>query len=174
MNKDMFFYSNFCDHCKEAIHAINKKNMRSQFVFVCVDTQKYKLPACVTHVPTIITRQKDVLTDGHIAQYIEKLFTSEQTLEISPYAIASQSGYSSSYTWLTESGYDNEGNLSLKNDDAAKGYVMIGAEPHIFAPKEAESTSKSSKFDDSMYEKYVNSRAAEDEALKRQMGPRPI
>lgn len=172
----MFFYSNYCDHCKEAIQVIHKKNLRGDFAFVSVDTQKYTLPSCVTHVPTIITRQKDVLTDGQVIQYIDKLFTMQQTPEISPYSLGSHSGISSSYTWLTENGYDNEGNLSLQNENlgTTKGYVMIGAEPHIFAPKEAETSSKSSKFDDSMYERYVNNRSADDEAVKRQMGPRPV
>lgn len=165
MNKDLFFYSNFCEHCKDVINIITKKNMRELFMFVCVDNNKFRLPPCVTHVPTIITKQKDVLTDRHVIMYIEKMTAATQVADISPWM---SNGYSSQYTWLTDNGYD-DGRMSDVNNVGQQPYVMLGAEQHIFAPKEPENGNKSNKFDDNMYEKYINSRNADDDMLKRQM-----
>ena len=141
------------------------------FTFVCVDTNKYKLPTCITHVPTIITKQKDVLTDRYLVDYLEMLNNKkvEPVEEISPYSLSTPATYSSSYTYLTENGYDNDGRVSLQNETIGKNsYGMLGAEAHIFAPHDNESTSnKSGKFDDSIYESYVNNRNADDETLKK-------
>lgn len=176
MAKDMFFYSNFCDHCKEVISVIIKKNIRPNFLFVCVDDNKFQLPPCVTHVPTIITRQKDVLTDSIVLSYIDKLTNTVNNVEnndISPFSMADAAGYSSSYTWLTNDGYDNDGTVSLQNESINKtNYVMLGAETHIFIPKDPDSGgggagNKSNKFDSKIYENYINSRNLDDDIVKK-------
>ena len=140
-------------------------------MFVCVDNKKFVIPTCVTHVPTIITKQNDVLTDAYVTAYIERLVDSktESLEEISPYSLASQGGYSSSYTWLTENGYDNDGKVSLQKENMGENhYVMLGTESRMSTPKQVDTT-KTNKFDDSIYEQYVNSRTADDEFIKRQM-----
>jgi hypothetical protein len=140
-------------------------------MFVCIDNGKFKIPPCVTHVPTIITHQKDVLTDAYVLAYIEKLVNSTNNDDISPFSLA-QGGYSSSYTWLTDNGgYDNDGKISLNNEGAVKSnYVMLGAESHIFVPKEDDSSkSKTNKFDDSTYEKFINSRNMDEDIIKKSM-----
>lgn len=167
MNKDSFFYSDSCDHCKVLINMIIKKGVRDMFLFVPVDKYKHMLPSCVTHVPTIITRQKEVLTGEYIDAYVNRNSgTTAATQDISPYAFQG-AGYSSSYTWLTDNGYDNDGALSMQNESSTmNGFVPYGSDSRIFAPKEPE-TNKSNKFDDSIYEKYINSRNADDEVIKR-------
>lgn len=179
MAKDMFFYSNFCDHCKEVISVIMKKNIRPNFLFVCVDDNKFQLPSCVTHVPTIITRQKDVLTDSIVLVYIDKLTNTVSNIEnndISPFSMADAAGYSSSYTWLTNDGYDNDGTVSLQNESINKtNYVMLGAETHIFIPNDPDSGSggsgssgsKSNKFDSKVFENFINSRNLDDDIVKK-------
>jgi hypothetical protein len=170
MNKDAFFYSNFCEHCKDVMNIITKNNIRDHFMFVSVDNKKFKIPGCVTHVPTIITKQNDVLMDANVITYIERIVHS-MIEDVSPYSLGAQSGYSSSYTWLTENGYDNDGRVSLQNESVGKNnYVMIGTDSRMMTPQQTD-TSKGSKFDDSMYEKYVNSRNADDEFMKRQVQP---
>lgn len=167
MNKDSFFYSNSCENCKLLINVIVKKGLRDMFLFVPVDRYKHMLPPCVTHVPTIITRQKEVLTGEYIDSYIERFSGDTQTEEVSPYAFAG--GYSSSYTWLTDNGYDNDGALSMQKESSSmKGCVPYGSESRIIAPNDPD-TGKSSKFDDSTYERYINSRNADDEVIKRTM-----
>jgi hypothetical protein len=171
-NKDMLFFSNFCEHCKDVINLITKKNIRDNFMFVCIDNGKFKIPTCITHVPSIITHKKDVLTDAYVLAYIDKLVnsTTNNNDDISPFSLA-QSGYSSSYTWLTDNGYDNDGKVSLNNEGAVKSnYVMLGAESHIFIPKEDDSSSsKANKFDDSTYEKFINSRNLDEDIIKKSM-----
>jgi hypothetical protein len=150
---------------------IIKKGVRDMFLFVPVDKYKHMLPSCVTHVPTVITRQKDVLTGEYIDAYINKnsggggSSDTTSTQDISPYAFPG-GGYSSSYTWLTDNGYD-DGSLSTQNEGAAtNGFGPYGSDSRIFAPKEPD-TSKSGKFDDSIYEKFLNSRNSDDEVIKR-------
>lgn len=173
MNKDSFFYSNSCEHCKVLINVIVKKGIRDMFVFVPVDKYKHMLPPCVTHVPTIITRQKEVLTGDYIDEYIERSSGGQQSEEVSPYAFAA-GGYSSSYTWLTDNGYDNDGAISMQNESSSmKGGMPYGSDSRIYAPKEPE-TSKSSKFDDTSYERYLNSRNADDEVIKRTMNQQRV
>jgi hypothetical protein len=129
-----------------------------------VDTNKYRIPNYVTHVPTVITRQKEIIND--VSKYIESLNISSDS--ISPFSLATTTGYSSSYTWLTENGYDNDG---VKSEDDKNAYLLLTGmtDTRIVTPKEPETSTKSVKFDDTMYERYINNRNADDEVLKRQM-----
>jgi len=177
MNKDMFFYSNFCQQCKEVISLITKKNLRDFFVFVSVD-KNFNLPQCITHVPTIITRNKDLLIDDNVILYINKITNSKITTneDISPYSI-SAGGYSSSFTMLTENGYDTEGAMSKPETNNFSLLIGGGEGTEIYTPKDDSGTSakgaKPSKFDDSMYERYLNSRSSDDDAIKKQMNNTP-
>ena len=166
----MFFYSNFCDNCKDVITIITNKNLRDAFCFVCVDQAKYKLPACITHVPSIITRNKEVLKDAYVIGYLEKLmsYQSKQIDDISPISMT-QKAYSSSYTLLSETGYDNEATLNEQDTN----FYALNTDQRIYTPNNDTSgnnnSGKSGKFDDSIYEKYLNSRTADDDALKKQV-----
>lgn len=174
MSKDMFFYSNYCDHCKDIINIIIKKNIRKLFCFVCIDTQKFTIPACVKSVPTVITKQKQILVGNTIANYIEDLTTpSIASDQISPYL--QTGGYSSSYTWLTENGYDNDGNIGLQNGTGINSYGMIGSEGQAISGQQQQITeSKGLKFDDSAYESYINSRNEDEKHIKRSLIPRSV
>lgn len=168
MQKDLFFYSKFCDHCKNVITVITKANIREMFVFVSVDESKFNIPPFVTHVPTIVTKDKQIVESDRISDYLETFLKHSSSAEdISPFSLATQSGYSSSYTFLTDNGYDVEGKMT----EDKGSYIMLGADTRIYAPKETDQNSnpsKSSKFDDSIYERFINNRNADDEILKRQ------
>lgn len=174
MQKDLFFYSKFCDHCKNVITVITKANIRELFVFVSVDESKFNIPPFVTHVPTIVTKDKQLVESDRIADYLERFIRhSSSSADISPFSLGSQSGYSTSYTFLTDNGYDVEGKMT----EDKGSYIMLGADTRIYAPKEADqnantNSNKSGKFDDSLYEKLVNSRNLDDEILKRQQQSR--
>ena len=163
MNKDLFFYSKFCNHCKDVINIITKGNVRELFIFVCVDDNRFRIPEFVTHVPTIVTKSRSVVSDDMVIDYIDRYIkTSSSSLPISPYQI--EAGYSSCYTFLTENGYDNEGKMSEEKNS----YIMIGDDHKIYTPKESDnSSSKTAKFDESTYEQYLNSRNLDDERMKR-------
>jgi hypothetical protein len=165
MNKDLLFYSKSCDHCKDVINIIIKNNIREQFLFVSVDENRYKIPQFVTHVPTILTKQKHVLFNKSLVTYVENIIQSMSVNnnDISPFSL-SDTGYSTQYTWLTDNGYDNEGKLS---EDKIQ-YTALNLDTKIFTPPEADISNKSNKFDDSIYEKYINSRTADDDMIKKQ------
>ncbi len=162
MNKDLLFYSKSCDHSRDVINILLKNNIRELFILVPVDDNKYRIPPFVTHVPTILTKQKNVLCDDSLVSYIDKIVQSLSIQDISPYSL-SDSGYSTQYTWLTENGYDNEGKM-LENKNQ---YTSLTQDIKIFTPPEADISNKSNKFDDSMYERYINSRNADDDAIKK-------
>ena len=169
MNKDMLFYSNYCQYCKDIINIITKRNLREYFICVCIDTNKYKIPPCVTHVPTIITRNKEVISDVQVNLYIDRLanYNANPVEDIAPLdSIAG--GYSSSYTLLSQNGYDNEGTA---NETCTNNFCALNMYDYrINTPNDDNASTngtKASKFDDSMYERYLNSRNADDEVLKR-------
>lgn len=173
MQKDLFFYSKFCDHCKNIITVITKANIRELFVFVSVDENKFTIPPFVTHVPTIVTKDKQLVDSDRISDYLEKYMShTSSSDDVSPFSLGAQAGYSTSYTFLTDNGYDVEGKMT----EDKGSYIMLGADTRIYAPKESDqnitSKSKSGKFDDSMYERFINSRNADDEMLKRQQQSR--
>lgn len=171
MQKDLFFYSKFCDHCKNVITVITKANIRELFVFVSVDDNKFNIPPFVTHVPSIVTKEKQLVESDSIPDYLEKYIKHTSiSSDISPFSLDSQSSYSTSYTYLTENGYDVDGKMTEEKG----AYIMLGADTRIYAPKEADqnTTNKSGKFDDSMYERFINNRNADDELLKRQQQSR--
>lgn len=167
MQKDLFFYSRFCDHCKNVINVITKANLRELFVFVSVDENKFNIPPFVTHVPTVVTREKQLVESDRIAEYLDTYMKHKSSsVDISPFSLGAQSGYSTSYTFLTDNGYDVEGKMT----EDKGSYIMLGADTRIYAPKESDqnTSNKTSKFDDSTYERFINSRNADDEMIKRQ------
>lgn len=166
MNKDLFFFSNYCDHCKDVINIMNKKNIRSTFLFVCVDNSKYQIPKCITHVPTVMTKNREIVTDKDIIKFLDMLSTTSSHTgvpsELAPYSLLDGNGYSSSYTWLTENGYDNDG-----GQQENKFFVSIGNEGQSFLHQKEETSTKGIKFDDKMYENFLASRNTDDEQIKR-------
>lgn len=168
--KDMFFFSNYCDHSKSVINAITKKNMRDLFMFVPVDNPKFNIPQFIKMVPTVLSTNNEIITGQSLYNYIEKLAQSFMPQngpeDVSPFTIGSSS-YSSQYTWLTADGYDNEGSMLNNDQTQHNSFVLLNSDHRINAPKDSDSENKSSKFDSSIYEKYINSRTNDDENIKR-------
>jgi hypothetical protein len=160
IQKDILFYSKFCNHCNEVIAMIMKANIRNLFIFVSVDENKYNIPPFVTHVPTIVTKKKEILKDGDVISYLTR--TEDVSKEISPFSLGDDS-YSSSFTFLTENGYDVDG---IQSEDKRQ-FVKLTDNASIYTPPEADTSTKSNKFDDSIYERYINGRNADDEVMKR-------
>jgi hypothetical protein len=73
MNKDILFYSNFCEYSKHILVLVQKKDCRDSFVMVCVDNPavRNRLPVEVDKVPMIITKTKHVISGDNIVKYIE-------------------------------------------------------------------------------------------------------
>jgi hypothetical protein len=169
LQKDLLFYSNLCDHCKDVINTINKKNIRDSFMFVCVDNPKFVIPEFIKVVPSILTIKKQIFINKVLYDYLESksTHTINTIEEISPFTIGS-ANYSTSYTWLSTdgNGYDNDGML-LNNEAKNNNFVLLNDNLSLNAPKENNTDNKSNKFDSSIYEKYINSRTNDDEHIKK-------
>jgi hypothetical protein len=164
MQKDLLFYSNFCDHSKDIINIINKKNVRDHFMFICVDNSKFKIPDFITVVPTLLTTKKQIIVGQNLYIYIDKISQVSSVQDIIPFTIGSSS-FSSDYTWLSPdgNGYQNNANV---DDTRNNSFILLNSDANINAPKDVEDT-KHSKFDSTIYEKFISNRANDDENIKR-------
>ena len=68
--KPILFYSQYCRFSCEIVEHLVKRDLRSRFVLVCVDTHRTQVPAFVDRVPLILTTARQVLTDERVMEYI--------------------------------------------------------------------------------------------------------
>lgn len=158
--KDILFYSNNCDYCNEILSILVKKNIISRFMRVCVDENRFSLPAFVDRVPIVFTRNDEVISDEVILQYIEEAYPS-QSVEIQPFALQ-QTNYSAQFSFLEEGG-ESQG---LQN----KGYTMIGYDQKItYVPEQVTEGAKKDKLDTAMLDRFMQSRDTDLQQFKRIM-----
>lgn len=160
MSKDLLFYSNYCDFCKEVINVLIKKNIRNRFLLVCVDTRKFDIPSFIDRVPSILnSKTNEVYMDGDVYKYIDSVYLSTiQHQEISPlFSVYGNSLYSSSFSSL--------GDEDMKED---KNYQWLGNDEMI-NPQMDDTKPKTEKMDSSCFEKYLEARQNDDTFLKKIM-----
>ena len=161
MQKDMYFYSTYCDHCRSITDLIIKQGLRNSYMFVCVDNKALKIPPFITHVPSILSYQtKSVYVDDALLTYINRMSSSE---EISPFSMMNEKAF----TYLTEDGYD-DGNVV--NQDMVQRYEHVNRigniqQAHVEIPSE-----KNSKFDSSTFDRFLSNRKNDDENIKKLLG----
>jgi hypothetical protein len=71
--RPIVFYSQFCRYSNDVLQLLTRKNLRSRFVMVCVDTNRQQVPAFVTCVPLILTpgpSARQILVDAAVERYI--------------------------------------------------------------------------------------------------------
>ncbi len=143
--KNLLFYSNYCESCKNLLEVILRKKLREEFMLICLDGGKYKIPACVNRVPTIITKKGDILYENGIIEFIEYL--SPDVRDVLPYPLMNSfNSFSVNYGLLDEN----------EKDIGKKEFTFVGTNTDsIMTP---EDTRSGMKLDNSMLEKYMAER----------------
>jgi hypothetical protein len=149
--KDILFYSNFCEYSKEVLGIIAKKNIRNDFVLVCVDNRTSNLPSFVDRVPLIFSITTEVIVDEGIQKYIDTKYSSNNG-DLEPFSLFSASGksnYSDAFSFIEEGG----------QEDFVKGYTYLNMNDGAISTVQEESDStKKSKIDSSILEKFMAER----------------
>jgi hypothetical protein len=153
VSKNILFYSNYCQHSKEVLGLLTKKNMTDQFTFVCVDNTTLKLPNFVQSVPLICTTNREILGDTDVFNYLNQF--QEQTTDIEPFALfCSTNSISDKYSFIGEGGTDVASTSSL--EDGSHAFVYVNhSDQKINCPKESEGDTK---FDQKSFEAYMAQR----------------
>ncbi len=167
--KDLLFYSNHCGFSKKIIETLVKNNIRDKFVLVCVDNKALTIPKFVNRVPMVLTAFKEIYADGSVIDYIESVIPKNVAAaldEISPLNSSQQQHY----TYISKDGEGYDTNISDNNM-----FGILGMEQQSLSSTNgggAGATSeKTSKMDSSLFEKYINSRKNDDDAIKKMFNP---
>jgi hypothetical protein len=70
--KPILFYSNFCSYCSSVLRDVVRLNLKESFVFVCVDDKINQMPGFLDRVPTILTPDREVLTDDKVQLFLSR------------------------------------------------------------------------------------------------------
>lgn len=71
MEKDYIFYSQYCNYCRTLLSYIKDNNLMENLELMCIDGKRNQLPHFVKCVPTLFTKNKEVLTENDIKSYLE-------------------------------------------------------------------------------------------------------
>ena len=181
MEKHILFYSNFCEFSKEVIRDVTKKDLRSRFVFICIDDNRHKLPDIVDRVPTIVSNSHTVFIEDDIPKFLMMLRQidhnqvkpqqnqssnmgqgqpqqgqqGQQEQGISPYSHLDMSNkISDNFSYI-----ENENGNGVNNGFSEHTFASLNDDHRINYTEEA--TSSGSKLDSGMLEKYMAQRDLE-------------
>jgi hypothetical protein len=150
MQKDILFYSNFCEFSKEVLGILIKNSLKEAFMLVNVDNRQLQLPAFVDRVPLIYAANKKVFSDEHLMAFLQSKIGSSS---LQPYSLmgTNTNAYSENFSFI-ESG----DTLDALPEDCSRNYNYLGMDQKIYAPKEDEDDVKSSQ--SGMLEKFMEDR----------------
>ena len=73
MEKNILFYSNFCNHSKELIRKISQTKIKETLLYICVDDKNIQIPQFINVVPTIyLVNNKSTLTNNDINEWLNR------------------------------------------------------------------------------------------------------
>ena len=166
MTKDIFFYSNFCQFSKDVMGIMTKHNIYDQFILVCVDNKKYKIPQFIDRVPSILKQAGEVFTDEELYKYLESKYKSTHSVteDISPtLSLYGNSLYSSSFSPID--GTEEEDNPNFLNLGRDQRMISVANETN------PSSGSKKAENDSTVaYEQLMASRTNDDKFIKQGLG----
>ena len=128
MDKNILFYSNFCNHSKELLRTINQNPIKNSLIFVCVDDRNIQIPPFIKVVPTIyLTNNKSILTNNEITNWINQ-HGKQENEDILAYNGSNMASMSTNFSFLEEG-----------NDLISSQYTLINDSETINTPKELNS-----------------------------------
>lgn len=165
-NKNILFYSNYCEHCKELLIKINNFKLKEDIQLNCVDTNRKNLPAFIKSVPTLVVPSENkVIVGDDVFKWVNtevskksvksNNVSNNQTDEILPWTNMEMSGgYSDGFSFLdsenTKEGCPMTHSFSFLNDSYSTS---------INTPSEGEKMSESNRSGvDQDYEALMKSR----------------
>ena len=146
---NILFYSEHCPHCRSIIDLILKRNIKEQFLFVCVDQHRTKIPPQIDRVPALIMKDEGkpyILFEDDIIRYIGEP-PREETINIEP-VDQSVSAYSENFSFLEDDGGPSTG---------SKNFALFGQEQKIYTPDEDDENGKIGG--DGVLDRFMNQRA---------------
>ena len=183
MDKHILFYSNLCQFSQDAIQLIYKKNVRDQFLNICIENPKYQqsLPPFVDRVPLILTADKQIVVDENGRNNIEFFISllggagsqqqqpSQQQQQpaadekdMTPFsALEMGSKFSDGFSYISEGEAGDPFGWS-------HNYVRIGGDDSLINPVNEGKAIDKIKIKDSMYESYIADRSRFDDTHYKQ------
>jgi hypothetical protein len=189
----VFFYSNYCTHSKELLMTITKLDLRSLFVFVCVEKYpRSMIPASIDRVPTIVSPDHDIICDNRIVDYVHGLKVSQKksgssndnsvkalspppssssasSSSSAPLEVAFDALFSSTNAGFSYIGREEGGGQGQESDEVRDGASGIASSYGIFGMEQRiETPNEDDDGDDDAtadYERYKASRDADLNAL---------
>lgn len=145
-NKDILFYSNYCDHCKEFTNNLSKfPNIKQQLYLFCIDNNREKIPFSIKSVPSMITKDKKVLSGKDVFIWFENEKKNDTTDPLAWHNNEMGSTFSDGYSFLEEdTAAKGSGGSSIAHsfsfiDDSASINISNGT---ITTPKENTNNQK--------------------------------
>lgn len=153
----MLFYSTYCGFCQEIIKLVTKCNMRDAFVFVCVDTNKTRIPSQIDRVPALLIRSNGhLLVEDELTEYILSL----GGVENSPQEQLS-SAYADQYSFIEETESESHPEAS------AMPFAQFGNEQKIHIVEENDGKSKrGDSYTSQQYEQYMTARERDIQSIR--------
>jgi hypothetical protein len=158
MQKDILFFSNLCDFCREILSLLTKHGLKDNFMMVCVDNKSLKLPPFVDRVPLIYTTQKKLYADENLVDYVKSKFV-ESSLQ--PYTLVggNTGSYSESFSFIEESHCDGI-------EDSSRNYNLLGIDQTIYTPDGEDANGSSAngggrRGDNKVLDRYMADRDAD-------------
>lgn len=125
--------------------------MKDRFLLVCVDANKYNIPRFVDRVPMLYTKEKKIIADQEIVQYIEGIVP--ENVELDPYDLTvGGAQFSDSFSFLDEESKENPIDMKYK------GYTLVKDMNNDAMSTVPEEDSSGKKFDEHLYEKFLSDR----------------
>lgn len=79
-NKDILFFSKFCNHCNKFNERLEKSsNLKENIFFFCIDNNREKIPSFIQAVPSLLTKDKQILSGKQLFDWLETQISSQQS-----------------------------------------------------------------------------------------------